>query len=68
MSEKTFEEMELEHVALVVLRKNPEARSEEAFRKVLFSTLEKEFFYSKEKLDWAERAMEAGQVKLPALR
>ena len=67
-SEKTFEHLELEHAALVILRQNPEVRTEKAFREVLLATLEKEFFYSKEKLEWTERMLDGGEIKLPKLR
>lgn len=66
-TERSFEHLELEHVALTVLRRNPGVRSQGAFREVLFSTLQKEFFYSEEKLAWATRVLDEGAVKLPRL-
>lgn len=68
MSEKSFEQLELESAALHVLRKNPGFPSEAAFRTALLETLKKEYFYSSQKIEWASQAMDSGEVELPRIR
>ena len=68
MSEKSFEQLELENAALHVLRKNPAFASEAAFRSALLEILSKEYFYTSQKMEWATHAMENGEVELPKIR